>query len=150
MFSLETDIMLARRIYLRDKATCSFFIYTSAHPHLICTCVLTNPFSLKILGLYLYTLIIGHKSCNMLSILNKLIWQKELKFFVIKMRFEQKSKITTTTKQKQSNIKTLAGDRVWTLDLLHPKRMRYHCNSRNVNKQSQICGPDIFNRYIFL
>jgi len=27
---------------------------------------------LKMLGLYLYTLIIGHKSCNMLSILNKL------------------------------------------------------------------------------
>jgi len=30
------------------------------------------------LGLYLYTLIIGHKSCNMLSILNKLTLQKEL------------------------------------------------------------------------
>jgi len=28
--------------------------------------------SLKMLGLYLYTLKIGHKSCNMLSILNKL------------------------------------------------------------------------------
>jgi len=27
---------------------------------------------LKMLGLYLYTLIIGHKSCNMLGILNKL------------------------------------------------------------------------------
>ena len=27
---------------------------------------------LKMLGLYLYTLIIDHKSCNMLSILNKL------------------------------------------------------------------------------
>jgi len=27
---------------------------------------------LKMLGLYLYTLIIGHKSCKMLSILNKL------------------------------------------------------------------------------
>ena len=33
---------------------------------------------LKMLGLYLYTLIIGHKSCNMLSILNKLPLQKEL------------------------------------------------------------------------
>ena len=29
-------------------------------------------FMLKMLGLYLYTLIIGHKSCNILSILNKL------------------------------------------------------------------------------
>ena len=27
---------------------------------------------LKMLGLYLYSIIIGHKSCNMLSILNKL------------------------------------------------------------------------------
>jgi len=34
------------------------------------------------LGLYLYTLIIGHKSCNMLSILNKLILQKKLQNFV--------------------------------------------------------------------
>jgi len=33
---------------------------------------------LKMLNLYLYTLIIGHKSCNMLSILNKLTMQKEL------------------------------------------------------------------------
>ena len=33
---------------------------------------------LKILGLYLYTLIIGHKSCTMFSILNKLTLQKEL------------------------------------------------------------------------
>jgi len=29
------------------------------------------------LGLYLHALIIGHKSCNMLSILNKLTLQKE-------------------------------------------------------------------------
>jgi len=35
------------------------------------------------LGLYLYTLIIGHKSCNMLSILNKLKLKKELQTFVI-------------------------------------------------------------------
>ena len=34
------------------------------------------------LGLYLYTLIIGHKSCNMLSILNKLTLKKELQTFV--------------------------------------------------------------------
>ena len=30
------------------------------------------------LGLYLNTLMLGHKSCNMLSILNKLTMQKEL------------------------------------------------------------------------
>ena len=33
---------------------------------------------LKMLGLYLYTLIIGHESCNKLSVLNKLELQKEL------------------------------------------------------------------------
>ena len=33
---------------------------------------LCESMSLKMLGRYLYTLIIGHKSCNMLSILNKL------------------------------------------------------------------------------
>jgi len=34
------------------------------------------------LGLYLYTLRIGHKSGNMLSIQNKLTLQKELQYFV--------------------------------------------------------------------
>jgi len=34
------------------------------------------------LGLYLYTYVIGHKSCNMLSILNKLTLQKTLQNFV--------------------------------------------------------------------
>jgi len=38
--------------------------------------------SLKMLGLYLYTLIIGHKSCNIFSILNKLKLYKELQTFV--------------------------------------------------------------------
>ena len=37
---------------------------------------------LKMLCLYLYTFIIGHTSCNILSILNKLTWQKELQGFV--------------------------------------------------------------------
>jgi len=64
---------------------------------------------LKMLGRYLYTLIIGHKSCNMLSMLNKLILKKRIANFGDKYCvFGQKSKNTTTTKQK-SNIKTLAG-----------------------------------------
>jgi len=33
------------------------------------------------LGLYLYTLIIGHESCSMLSSLNKLTLHKELQKF---------------------------------------------------------------------
>jgi len=42
-------------------------------------CIFTKfDFKLKMLGLYLYTFIIGHKSCNVLSTLNKLSLQKEL------------------------------------------------------------------------
>jgi len=37
-----------------------------------------NVIALQMLGLYLYTLVIGHKSCSMLSILNKLTLHKEL------------------------------------------------------------------------
>jgi len=37
---------------------------------------------LKMLGLYLYTLRIGHRSGNVLSILNKLTLQKGLQTFV--------------------------------------------------------------------
>ena len=52
------------------------------------------------LGLYLYTLIIGHKSCKMLSVINKLTLQNELQNFVIINVFMDKSKTTTKTKQK--------------------------------------------------
>ena len=63
----------------------------------------------------------------------------------------------------------LAGSGDWTWDLSHPKQMRYHCTNestqisivvrlfncfdavgRNVNKQSRICGPDIFKNSCFL
>ena len=100
-------------------------------------------------------------------ILNKLTLQKELQNVVQLMCFGQKGKNSTTTKQK-IKIKTLttAGNR--TRDILHPKRMRYHCPAnqlrvsivvklfncfdamgRNVNKQSRICGPHTFNKFIF-
>jgi len=52
------------------------------------------------LGLYLYTLIIGYKSCKMLSLLNKLTLQKELQNFVTNNVFLDKKVKTTTTKQK--------------------------------------------------
>ena len=52
------------------------------------------------LGVYLYTLIIGHKSCNMLSTLNILTLQKEFQNSVTNNVFWTKSKNTTTTKQK--------------------------------------------------
>ena len=61
---------------------------------------------LKMLSLYMYTLIIGHKSCNMLSILNKLTLPKELQNFVT-ISFWTKSK----KQNKNSNIKTLVGDK---------------------------------------
>ena len=58
---------------------------------------------LKMLGMYLYTLIFGHQSCNMISTLNKLTLQKELNNCVTKVKTYQQQ-----NKQK-SNIKTLAG-----------------------------------------
>jgi len=70
------------------------------------------------LGLNLYTLIIGHKSCNMLRILNKLTSPKDIAKFC--------DQNTTTTKQR-INIKTLAGAGNYTRVLSHPKRMRYLC-----------------------
>ena len=45
---------------------------------------------LKMLGLYLYTLIISHKSCKMLSILKKVTLQKDLQNFVTNNVFMDK------------------------------------------------------------
>ena len=65
--------------------------------------------SLKMLGLYLFTLIIGHKYCNTLSILNKLTSYKELQYFAINNVFLDKKVKTQQQQYKKSNIKTLAG-----------------------------------------
>jgi len=51
------------------------------------------------LGLYLYILIIGHNSCKMLNILNKLTYFKELQTFVTNNVFLDK-------KLKHNNNKT--------------------------------------------
>jgi len=40
-------------------------------------------------------------------------------------------KIKTQQQNKKSNIKTLAGAGYRTWDLLHPKRMRYHCTTES-------------------
>jgi len=58
--------------------------------------------SLKLLDLYLYTLIIsiliiGNKSCNMLSIVNKLTLQKQLQNVVTHYAVLHKKSINTTT-----------------------------------------------------
>jgi len=82
--------------------------------------------------------------------------------------FDKKVK-TQQQQSKKWNIKTLAESGDWTRELLHPKRMRYHCTtestdgidcskvillfrrngSKRKKKQSEICGPDIFNKCIF-
>ena len=64
---------------------------------------------LKMLGLYLYTLIIGHKSCNILSIQNKLKMQKELQTFVTNNVVFFDKKVKTQQSQNVINTKTLAG-----------------------------------------
>ena len=64
---------------------------------------------LKMLVLYLYTLIISHKSCNMLSILYKLILEEELQTFVINNVFWTKKVKTQQQQTEKSKIKTLAG-----------------------------------------
>jgi len=56
------------------------------------------------LEVYLYTLIIGHKSRNMLSILNKLTVQKDLQNCVKTMCFLTKIKTTATQKIKHITI----------------------------------------------
>ena len=43
----------------------------------------------KMLGLYLFTIIIGHKRCNMLSILSKLTLQKKVQNIVTNNVFDQ-------------------------------------------------------------
>ena len=83
------------------------------------------------LGLYVNTLIIGHKSCNMLSIINRLTLQKELQSFVTNNVFFDKKIKTQQQQNKKSNIKTVAGAGNWTRDILHPKRMRYHCTTES-------------------
>ena len=77
--------------------------------------------------------------------------------------FLDKKVKTQPQQNKKSNIKTLAGAGNWTqsecFTTAPPSQLRvtivvkpFNCfdaMGRNVNKQSQICGPDIFNKYIF-
>jgi len=63
------------------------------------------------LGLYLYTHIIpviGHKSCNMLSILDKLILQKKLQNFVTNNEFWDKQ-VKTQQQQNKKNKQRALG-----------------------------------------
>ena len=116
--------------------------------------------------MYLYTLIIGHKSYNVLSIQNKLILPNEIANCCDKWCvFDKKVK----TQQQKIKHKNACGSRGLNPGPLAPKadcvttappsQLRvsivvkpFNCfdaMDRNVNKQSQICGPDISIKYIF-
>jgi len=114
--------------------------------------ILVNKLS-KILGLYLYTLIIGHKSCKMFSIVNELTLQNKLQNFVTNNVFLDKKK-KTQQQQNKKEKKNRCRDRemkssctqsiVYTHGLtdnnvvtspsmyrMHPKRMRYRCTTES-------------------
>jgi len=69
---------------------------------------------LKMLGLYLYTLTISHKSSNMLRILNKLTLYKELQTLETNNGFLDKK---LKTQQQNKKIKHKNPCRIWGL---HP------------------------------
>jgi len=77
--------------------------------------------TLKMLGLYLYTLIIRHKSSNMLRILNKLTLYKALQTFVTNNVFWTKSKNTTTTTKQKIKHKNPCRSRGLNPGTLAPK-----------------------------
>jgi len=121
------------------------------------------------LGLYLYTLIIGHNSCNIISILNELPLQKKLHNFVTNNVFLDKEVETQQQQnEKKSNIKPLPEPWIKTGSShtqsgcvasapSHQLRLSivvklFNCFDAigwNAYKQSRICGPHIFNKVFF-
>ena len=89
------------------------------------------------LGLYL---IIGHKSCNMLSILNKLTLQKKSQNVKTNYVFLNK-KVKAQQQNKKSNVKILAEAGNWTQNLSHPKQMCYGCTTKSTGINN--CSPAI-------
>ena len=55
----------------------------------------------------------------------------ELQNLLAKNVFLVKKVKTQQQQIKKSNIKTVAGARDWTQDLLHTKWMRYHCTTES-------------------
>ena len=95
------------------QVVCSLVLF----PH----CSINVEFVLKLLGLYLYSYIISHKTCKMLSIVNKLTLQKDLQNIVTnKVFFGQKLK-TQQQQNKKSNLKTLGRGGNWTGTSCPPK-----------------------------
>ena len=83
------------------------------------------PMMLKMLGLYLHIPKIGHKRCNMLSILNGITLQKELHNFVTIYCVLHKKVNPPQQQNTKECIKILARARNRNRVILHPRRMRY-------------------------
>ena len=111
------------------------------------------------------TLIICHKSCSMLSILNKLTLHKELRYFVTNHVFldkkvktqkppNRKSKplpepgIEPETSRTQSGNVTSAPPSQLRISIVVKLFNDFDAMGRNLKKQSRICGPHILNKFI--
>jgi len=57
-----------------------------------------------------------------------------LQTFVTNNMFLDEKVKTQEQQNKKSNKKTVAEDWNWTRDLLHPKRMRYHCTTESTER----------------
>ena len=120
---------------------------------------------LKMLGLYFYTPLIGHNSYYLLSILNKLTLLKKLQTVLTNSVFLDKKKKQLQLQQK---IKPLPKPGIehgtsctqsGRVSSVPPSQLRvtivfklFNCLDaigRNVNKQTRICGPRIFNKFTF-
>ena len=96
---------------------------------------------LKMLCLYLYTVIIGHKSCNILSILNKLTLLKVLHNYVThntkKSNIKTEPEIEPGTSCTQSGCVTIAPPSQLKVSIEVKPFNCFDAIGRNVNKQSQ-------------
>ena len=117
------------------------------------------------LGLYL---IIGHKSCNMLGLLNKLTLQKKSQNVWTNYVFLNK-KVKAQQQNKKIKHKNPCRSRELNPEPLTPKAdalrpappsqlgvtivvQLFNCFNamgQNVSNQSRICRPHIFNEFIF-
>jgi len=79
------------------------------------------------LDLYLDTLIVGHKCCSMLSVLNELTLQTQFKKCMTNNVFwSKKENTTTTTKQKQNEHKNIFQRRTINTIPLAPQSDALH------------------------
>ena len=118
--------------------------------------------------MYLYTLTISHKSCNMLNILNNSNFKRNCNFLWQIMCFWTKTKKRNNNKTKNQTYKPLLElgiepgtfcTQCGCVTTAPPSQLKvsivvrlFNCfdaMGQTVNKQSRICGPVIFNKYMF-